>query len=71
MTNRLRVTLWLLLWVRSAQRFDNAPPAAITAKVASRGENAAELDTPTPGPELIPQPELAGTNVADGECVRA
>ena len=51
MTHYLRVTLWLLLWVRSAQGFDDAPLAAITAKVASHGETAAaciELDRPAP-----------------------
>jgi len=48
MTNCLRVTLWLLLWVRSAPPI---PLAAITAKVASHGETAAaciELDRPAP-----------------------
>ena len=72
MTNCRRVTLWLLLWVRSAH---DAPSAAITAKVASHGETAAaciELDTPAPAPvlinvlkcPLIPQPDFAGTKAA-------
>ena len=68
MTHYLRVTLWLLLWVRSAQGFDDAPLAAITAKVASHGETAAaciELDTPAHARVVLnPQPGLAGTKAA-------
>jgi hypothetical protein len=69
MANCLRVTLWLLLLVRSAH---DAPLAAITAKVASHGETTVacnELDTPAPVTVLTdsvvnPQPDLACTKAA-------